>query len=142
MVDERCKASPRHQKVYQDTRVCKSHKQVNRAIGYVPGVRGVINHVSDGKRHRKGSIGRAKGYSIVREHLQGQEPTVNLKVVMEPSEDGGFTVIVPSLPGCIAEGDSKDEALKNIREAIELYLEPVEDDISFVPGTEVTEIAV
>jgi predicted RNase H-like HicB family nuclease len=74
--------------------------------------------------------------------LQGQEPTVNLKVVMEPSEDGGFTVIVPSLPGCISEGDSKDEALKNIREAIELYLEPVEDDISFVPGTEVTEIAV
>ena len=52
MVDERCKASPRHQKVYQDTRVCKSHKQVNRAIGYVPGVRGVINPVSDGKRHR------------------------------------------------------------------------------------------
>jgi predicted RNase H-like HicB family nuclease len=67
---------------------------------------------------------------------------VNLKVVLEPSEDGGFTVIVPSLPGCISEGDSKDEALKNIREAIELYLEPVEDDISFVPGTEVTEIAV
>lgn len=67
---------------------------------------------------------------------------MNLKVVMEPSEDGGFTVIVPSLPGCISEGDSKDEALKNIREAIELYLEPVEDDISFVPGTEVTEIAV
>jgi predicted RNase H-like HicB family nuclease len=67
---------------------------------------------------------------------------VNLKVVLEPSEDGGFTVIVPSLAGCISEGDSKDEALKNIREAIELYLEPVEDDISFVPGTEVTEIAV
>jgi predicted RNase H-like HicB family nuclease len=44
--------------------------------------------------------------------------------VMEPSEDGGFTVTVPSLPGCISEGDSKDEALRNIKEAIELYRNP------------------
>ncbi|MFW5785572.1 MAG: type II toxin-antitoxin system HicB family antitoxin, partial [Chitinispirillaceae bacterium] len=48
---------------------------------------------------------------------------MRLKVVLEPSEEGGFTAIVPSLPGCISEGDSKEEALKNIREAIELYLE-------------------
>ena len=67
---------------------------------------------------------------------------MKLKVVMEPSEDGGFTVTVPSLPGCISEGDSKDEALNNIKEAIELYLEPVEDDLSFAPGSEITEIAV
>jgi len=32
------------------------------------------------------------------------------------------------LPGCISEGNTKDDALKNIQEAIELYLEPVEDD--------------
>jgi len=37
-------------------------------------------------------------------------------------------VYVPSLPGCISEGDTVEEALKNIQEAIELYLEPVEDD--------------
>jgi len=48
--------------------------------------------------------------------------------MLEPSEEGGFTVFVPSLPGCISEGDTLEEALKNIREAIELYLEPVEDD--------------
>jgi predicted RNase H-like HicB family nuclease len=65
---------------------------------------------------------------------------MNLKVVMEPSEDGGFTVTVPSLPGCISEGDSKDVALNNIKEAIELYLEPLEDDLSFAPGSEITEI--
>jgi len=35
---------------------------------------------------------------------------------------------VPSLPGCISEGETKEKALKNIQEAIELYLEPVEDD--------------
>ena len=54
---------------------------------------------------------------------------MKLKIILEPSEDGGYTVYVPSLPGCISEGDTKEEALKNIREAIELYLEPVEDDL-------------
>ena len=48
---------------------------------------------------------------------------MNLRVVLEPSEEGGYTVIVPSLPGCLSEGDTREEALKNIREAIELYLE-------------------
>lgn len=67
---------------------------------------------------------------------------MKLKVVLEPSEEGGFTVHVPSLPGCISEGDSKEEALKNIKEAIELYLEAVEDDLTFTPGTEVLEVAV
>jgi predicted RNase H-like HicB family nuclease len=53
---------------------------------------------------------------------------MQLKVVLEPSDDGGFTIYVPSLPGCISEGDTVEEALVNIREAIALYLEPVEDD--------------
>ena len=66
---------------------------------------------------------------------------MKLKVVLEPSEEGGFTAYVPSLPGCISEGDSKDEALTNIKEAIELYLEPVEDDMTYTPGTEVMEVA-
>ena len=66
---------------------------------------------------------------------------MKLKVVLEPSEEGGFTVYVPSLPGCISEGESREEALNNIKEAIELYLEPVDDDISYMPGTEVMEVA-
>jgi len=53
---------------------------------------------------------------------------MRLKVVLEPSEEGGFTVYVPSLPGCISEGDTEQEALMNIQEAIDIYLEPVEDD--------------
>jgi len=48
---------------------------------------------------------------------------MKLKIILEPSDEGGFTVYVPSLPGCISEGDSLKEALKNIREAISLYLE-------------------
>jgi len=42
---------------------------------------------------------------------------------LEPSDEGGFTVYVPSLPGCISEGSTKEEAMQNIREAIDLYLE-------------------
>ena len=53
---------------------------------------------------------------------------MRFKVVLEPSDEGGFTVYVPSLPGYISEGDTVEDALKNIQEAIELYLEPVEDD--------------
>ena len=53
---------------------------------------------------------------------------MRLKVILEPSEDGGFTAYVPSLPGCISEGDSEEQALVNIQEAVELYLEAVEDD--------------
>lgn len=53
---------------------------------------------------------------------------MRVQVVLEPSEEGGFTVYVPALPGCISEGETVEEALQNIREAIELYLEPVEDD--------------
>jgi len=65
-----------------------------------------------------------------------------LKVVFEPSEEGGYTVYVPSLPGCISEGDNKEEALTNIREAIELYLEPLEEDLMTTPNTQVMEVAI
>ena len=67
---------------------------------------------------------------------------MTLKVVLEPSEEGGFTVTVPALPGCISEGDTRDEALANIREAIDLYLEPEDDDAELGENTELVEIAV
>jgi len=64
---------------------------------------------------------------------------MRLRVVLEPSDEGGYTVYVPSLPGCISEGETLEEALKNIREAIELYLEPVEDDLVILEGTAVLQ---
>jgi len=66
---------------------------------------------------------------------------MQVRVILEPSEDGGYTVRIPSLPGCISEGDSREEALANIREALQLYLEPVEDDMTIAEG-EVVEIGV
>ncbi|MGB3205825.1 MAG: type II toxin-antitoxin system HicB family antitoxin [Crinalium sp.] len=53
---------------------------------------------------------------------------MNIKVVLEQSEEGGYTVYVPSLSGCISEGETIEEALENIQEAIELYLDPLEDE--------------
>ena len=55
---------------------------------------------------------------------------MKLQVVLEPSDEGGYTVYAPALPGCISEGDSVDEGMENIQEAIKLYLEPVETDIT------------
>ena len=59
------------------------------------------------------------------------EVGMKLKIILEKSDEGGFTAYVPSLPGCISEGDNEEQAVKNIQEAIELYLEPVEDDWVF-----------
>ncbi|MCS6304971.1 MAG: type II toxin-antitoxin system HicB family antitoxin [Nitrospira sp.] len=67
---------------------------------------------------------------------------MKLTIVLEPSDEGGFTAFVPTLPGCISEGESKEDAVKNIREAIELYLEPVEDDLALSPNAEQIELAV
>ena len=65
---------------------------------------------------------------------------MRFKVMLEPSDEGGFTVYIPSLPGCISEGDTVEDALKNIEEAAELYLEPVEDDWVLDEQTLVREI--
>jgi len=67
---------------------------------------------------------------------------MKIKVVLEASEEGGFTVYVPSLPGCISEGETEEEALANIREAIELYLEPIEDELFITENKIIKEVAV
>ena len=57
--------------------------------------------------------------------------------VFEPDEKlGGFTVTVPSLPGCISEGDSFEESLRNIKEAAALYIGVMRDKNFDVPVEE------
>jgi len=53
---------------------------------------------------------------------------VNFKVVLEESSDGWVTVTVPSLPGCISQGKTEAEAVKNVKEAIELHVESLAED--------------
>ena len=45
------------------------------------------------------------------------------KAIIESCEEGGFTAYVPSLPGCVSEGETYEECMANIREATELYIE-------------------
>jgi len=67
---------------------------------------------------------------------------MKLKIVLEASEEGGYTAYVPSLPGCISEGNTSEEAMANVREAVEFYLEPVDDDLAGKEGLEVHELVV
>ncbi|MFA6372635.1 MAG: type II toxin-antitoxin system HicB family antitoxin [Methanothrix sp.] len=55
------------------------------------------------------------------------------QVIIYPGEDGYFVAEVPSLPGCISQGKSKEEALINIREAIRVYIAALQDDNISVP---------
>jgi len=52
-------------------------------------------------------------------------------VVLEPQEEGGFTVLCGEIPGAISQGETKEEALVNIKEAIELILEVQRDELPF-----------
>ncbi|NOZ58170.1 MAG: type II toxin-antitoxin system HicB family antitoxin [Euryarchaeota archaeon] len=55
-------------------------------------------------------------------------------IVEEDKEDGGYVVSVPSLSGCYSQGDTIEEALENIKEAIELYLEADEEELVLKEG--------
>lgn len=55
---------------------------------------------------------------------------MELKVFLEEAEEGGYTVTVPALPGCISQGENFEDAIKNIEEAILLYLDEPGDDLS------------
>ena len=72
----------------------------------------------------------------------GEAHGMKLQVVLKKSEEGGYTVFVPALPGCLSEGDTGEQALANIREAIELYLEPIDDDRDFGDDSEILDVAV
>ncbi len=64
-------------------------------------------------------------------------------VVLEQEADGGYVASVPALPGCVSQGDNRTEALVNIREAIELYIDDcceVGDSVPVDTGKEFVEV--
>jgi predicted RNase H-like HicB family nuclease len=67
---------------------------------------------------------------------------MNIKVIVEPGEDGYYVAHVPALKGCWSQGKTREEALQNIREAIDLYLEPEAPELDRVNGREVVELAI
>lgn len=63
-------------------------------------------------------------------------------VVLEPQNEGGYTVTVPALPGCISEGDTFDEAIENIRDAITGYIESLKKHGQPIPVEMSVEVPV
>lgn len=63
------------------------------------------------------------------------------RIVLEPDpEDGGYVAHCPALPGCYSQGDTKEEALSNISEAIEAYIESLQKDCLPIPEDTKPEI--
>lgn len=54
------------------------------------------------------------------------------KIVIEPAEEGGFTASVPALKGCVAEGETEEKTLRNIKEAIVDYLAVLSDAVAAI----------
>jgi len=66
---------------------------------------------------------------------------MNYEVVLIPAEEGGYTVVAPALPGCISEGDTEEEALENIRDAIQGWLVVARKHGLYVPDLEKVKVA-
>ena len=73
---------------------------------------------------------------------RGMKVCVKYKVVLEPQDEGGYTVYVPALPGCVSQGETSDEAMANIKEAIEVYRESLKARGISLPRVEEREVAV
>ncbi len=67
---------------------------------------------------------------------------MNIKVIVERGEDGYFVAHVPALKSCWSQGKTREEALENIKEAIDLYLQPEPSELANSEGHEVVELTV
>jgi predicted RNase H-like HicB family nuclease len=70
------------------------------------------------------------------------DKTMKIKAVIHPAEEGGYWAEVPALPGCITEGDTMDEVLANLQDAIEGWLEVANSKEFDETEAQVVEIAV
>ena len=66
---------------------------------------------------------------------------MKIKVILEPGEDGYVVAHCPALKSCWSQGKTREEALRNIREAVELYLEPQPSQLPATKGAEVVELS-
>ncbi len=66
-------------------------------------------------------------------------------VIIEKGRESGYVVYCPALKGCVSQGETREEALKNIREAMEVYIEALLEDGLLVPtevGKDTVELEV
>ena len=64
--------------------------------------------------------------------------TLSYRILLRKESEGGYTVIVPSLPGCVTYGDTIEEAIEMAKEAIELYIESLKEHGEEIPTEEGT----
>jgi len=67
---------------------------------------------------------------------------MKIKAIIHPAEEGGYWAEVPALPGCITEGDSLEEVITNLKDAIEGWLEVASERQSIGSDAEIVYIAV
>src|ERR1700740_1516514 len=82
-----------------------------------------VGWVERSETHPRSYHTRAPASLAADRRTMHQETSMRYTVVLEQEEDGGYVASVPALPGCVSQGDTRSEALANIREAIEVYLE-------------------
>lgn len=67
---------------------------------------------------------------------------MNIKAIIHPAEEGGYWAEVPAFPGCITEGETKEEVLANLKDAIEGWLAVANNRQSTAQVEQIVEIAV
>jgi predicted RNase H-like HicB family nuclease len=82
--------------------------------------------------------------NVIRWYYQNQRPNfMRYTVILEQEADGGYVATVPALPGCVSQGDTRDEVMRNIREAADLYIEDciaADDPVPIEVGREYCEL--
>ena len=79
--------------------------------------------------------------SFAKQSSTAKLPVVKFRVTIETDEDGMFVAECPALPGCVSQGKTRDEAMTNIRDAIQGYLESLKKDGELIPGA-ITEAVI
>ena len=67
---------------------------------------------------------------------------MKIKAIIHPAQEGGYWAEVPALPGCITEGDTMEQVLTNLKDAIEGWLEVANSSYSHESNVQIVEIAV
>lgn len=72
------------------------------------------------------------------------EHFVDYPIIFEENEGSSWTVTCPILPGCISEGNTKEEAIRNIKDAIQLYIRAVRKEMDIIKrkGVEISKVAI
>ena len=71
--------------------------------------------------------------TFMKKRTQRKTEAASYRILLTPAEEGGFTVTVPTLPGCVSEGDTYPEAVRNIKDAIRGYIESAREHGDPIP---------